>query len=130
MDTAVPLGIIVNELVSNALMHAFPENKGGEIRVSLFGSKNCMKECENENSEIEYCREGEGKACCKNEKNLQFTLIVADNGKGMPKNIDFMNTDSLGFQLVNVLVEQIDGYIELIRGAGAQFKIQFKTQEK
>ena len=130
MDTAVPLGIIVNELVSNALKHAFSENKGGEIRVSLFESKNCKKENETKNSETEDDREGGGKAYCKSEKDLQFTLIVADNGKGIPENIDFRNTNSLGLQLVNILVEQIEGRIELVREAGTAFKIQFRAQER
>jgi two-component sensor histidine kinase len=130
MDTAVPLGIIVNELVSNSLKHAFPENKEKEIIVSLFGSENYKKESETKNYGIESGKDNADKACCKNEKNLQFTLIVADNGKGIPEEIDFKNTDSLGLQLVNILVEQIDGCIELIRGAGTEFKIGFKTQEK
>ncbi len=107
MDTAVPLGIIVNELVSNSLKHAFPAGKAGEIRISLFGP---------ENYEIE------------GEKDLQFTLSVADDGKGFPEKIDFKNTDSLGLQLVKILVEQIEGCIELKRDSGTEFKIKFKRE--
>jgi two-component sensor histidine kinase len=65
MDTAVPLGIIVNELVSNALKHAFPENNRGEICGSLFKSKNSTEESETKNSEIEVNREGGSKDCLK-----------------------------------------------------------------
>ena len=107
MDTAVPLGIIVNELVSNSLKHAFPEEKEGEIRISLFGP---------ENYEIE------------GEKDLHFTLSIADNGKGFPENIDFRNTSSLGLQLVNILVEQIEGSIELKRDKGTEFNITFTKE--
>jgi len=107
MDTAVPLGIIVNELVSNSLKHAFPAGKAGEIRIRLFGP---------ENYEIE------------GEKDLQFTLSVADDGKGFPEKIDFKNTDSLGLQLVKILVEQIEGCIELKRDPGTEFKIEFKRE--
>ncbi|WP_440956009.1 MASE3 domain-containing protein [Methanosarcina sp. Mfa9] len=107
MDTAIPLGIIVNELVSNSLKHAFPEEKEGEIRISLFGP---------ENYEIE------------GEKDLQFTLSIADNGKGFPEEIDFRNTESLGLQLVNILVEQIEGCIELKRDKGTEFNINFTKE--
>ncbi|HET8686652.1 MAG TPA: sensor histidine kinase, partial [Methanosarcina sp.] len=117
MDTAVPLGIIVNELVSNALKHAFPPGKGGEIRISLF----TLKDINGEN---------ESRTGCKNEGNSQFILTVADNGTGLPENLDFRNTDSLGLQLVNILIEQIDGCIEFKRDSGTEFRIMFKKQEK
>jgi len=61
---------------------------------------------------------------------LQFTLIVADNGKGLPENIDFRDTDSLGLQLINILVEQIEGSIELKRNSGTEFKITFRKPER
>ncbi|HMK46955.1 MAG TPA: hypothetical protein VK436_10050, partial [Methanocella sp.] len=53
-------------------------------------------------------------------------LIVSDNGTGLPPTIDFHNTTSLGLQLVNTLVEQIEGTIETIQGKGIIFKISFK----
>ncbi|MDY9926758.1 MASE3 domain-containing protein [Methanosarcina sp.] len=120
MDTAVPLGIIVNELISNSLKHAFPEGTEGEIRISLYGLDDSRTE---------------GKtAKLKKGSDLQFTLIVADNGKGLPENIDFRNTDSLGLQLVNILVEQIEGSIELKRNSGTkygtEFKITFRKPER
>lgn len=115
MDTSVPLGIIANELISNALKHAFSEGKGGEIRISFFRSD--RDRTENRISGI------------KKESGVQFTLIIADNGKGIPENIDLRNADSLGFQLVNILVEQIEGSIELKRDFGTEFRITFRKPE-
>jgi PAS domain S-box-containing protein len=113
MDTAVPLGIIVNELVSNSLKHAFPAGEGGEIHISLFALKGSNGDNESKDS-------------CKNESDFEFILTVADNGIGIPQNFDFRNTDSLGLQLVNILIEQIDGCIELKRDSGTEFRIMFK----
>jgi len=58
---------------------------------------------------------------------FDYILRVADNGKGMPEEIDFENADSLGLKLVNILVEQIDGYIELKRDHGTEFTIRFRN---
>ncbi len=100
MDTAIPLGIIVSELVSNSLKHAFPGGRNGEIRVKLYRTEN--------------------------EDTSQFTLIVSDDGVGLSENTDFRNTSSLGLQLVIALVEQINGSIELEKEAGTGFRIRFK----
>jgi PAS domain S-box-containing protein len=122
MDTAIPLGIIVNELVSNSLKHVFPEGKGGNICITLCKAKAYRQHIEESN--IPQADFG-----CQNEENfkkdLQFVLQTKDNGNGIPEEIDFHNADSLGFQLVNILVQQIDGYIELKRTGGTEFTIWF-----
>jgi two-component sensor histidine kinase len=65
------------------------------------------------------------------EKNtFQYALTVGDNGQGIPKEIDFENPDSLGLQLINILVEQIDGCVELKRNHGTEFTIWFKNIEE
>ncbi len=92
IDTAIPCGLILNELVTNSLKHAFPNGKKGEIAVLLSQ---------------------------KDENKLK--MIVEDNGKGFPENIDFKNTESLGLQLVNTLVDQLKGEIELERNNGTRF---------
>ena len=106
MDTAVPLGIIVNELISNSLKHAFPE-KEGEIRIKL-----CRKEQSTETQES------------------LFSLTISDNGKGIPENIDLKNIESLGLKLVGILVDQMDGNLELKREHGTEFRISFKAVER
>ena len=93
MDTAIPLGMIVNELVSNSFKHAFKPGEEGKIYVDL------------------------------TLKDRKLTLIVKDNGIGFPENIDFQETESLGLQLVTTLTAQIDGTIELDRSQGTNFKI-------
>jgi PAS domain S-box-containing protein len=126
MNTAIPLGIIVNELVSNALKHAFPLGKGGEIDISF---------CRSETFAARYGVSGPDSDCpdcedCINNGNFRYILTVVDNGKGIPEEIDFQNTDSLGLQLVNILVEQIDGCIELKRSPGTEYIICFSNEGK
>ncbi|MDY9924858.1 PocR ligand-binding domain-containing protein [Methanosarcina sp.] len=107
MDTAIPLGIIVNELVSNSLKHAFTEGEEGEIRIQL---------CREENND-------------KIHESL-FSLTISDNGKGIPKNIELGSIESLGLQLVNILIDQLAGNIELKKGPGTEFIISFKAEER
>jgi PAS domain S-box-containing protein len=111
MDTAVPLGIIVNELVSNSLKHAFPGRDKGEIRIELRREENG-----------EYKKEG-----CKR---TSFALIVSDNGVGIPENLDIEDLDSLGLQLVITLVDQLEGELELKRNNGTEFTMRFIVIEK
>lgn len=96
INRAVPFGLMANELLTNSLRHAFPDGKKGEIQIKLHPIH-------------------QGK----------FEFVVSDNGVGFPKDLDFQTTHSLGMQLVNTLVEQIDGDIELHRGKGTKFKITF-----
>ena len=112
MDTAVPLGIIINELVSNSLKHAFTREKEGEIYIELHraGSAN---------------GERTGFSGTARNKEDKLTLIVRDNGRGFPEKLDFRNTTSLGLQLVTTLVDQIEGDIELDSSRGTGFKISF-----
>jgi PAS domain S-box-containing protein len=97
LDTAIPLGFLLTELISNCLKHAFPKRSRGEIRLSLRS-----------------CGEGE------------FDLIVADNGVGMPEDIDLDHPRSLGLDLVGVFVTQLQGQIEIRRTGGTEVLIRFK----
>lgn len=98
LDLSIPCGLIINELVSNALKYAFPENRKNEgyILISL-----------------------------KTDKENIY-LSIADNGVGLPKNLDFRNTESLGLQLVTTLVEQINGTITQENTTGTTYNIIFK----
>ncbi|MPN56194.1 hypothetical protein SDC9_203880 [bioreactor metagenome] len=126
MDTAIPLGIIVNELVSNSFKHAFSSERGGEICINLHKNEICASE--NGNSAFRSCISGQGKECA-GMNNFRYILEVSDNGKGIPGKINFENSNSLGLQLVNILVEQIDGCIELERNQGTKFTIWFNDVE-
>ncbi|WP_327078536.1 histidine kinase dimerization/phosphoacceptor domain -containing protein [Methanohalophilus portucalensis] len=100
MDSAVPLGIIINELTSNALQHAFIEGEEGEISIDFFKSAG------------------------------QFILKVEDSGGAFPDDIDFKNTESLGLQLVSNLVSQIEGDIKLdTSDYRTCFRITFRDKE-
>ena len=112
MDTAVPLGMIINELVTNSLKHAFKGRDRGEIRIKFH------RERKTEESKIEEC------------EGTSFTLTVSDNGVGMPDNLDFENLDTLGFQLVASLVGQLDGEFKLRRDNGIEFTLRFTVTEK
>jgi PAS domain S-box-containing protein len=94
LDRAIPCGLIINELVSNALKYAFPQGRRGEILVDLQ-------------------RDGGGK----------LILAVKDNGVGLPEDMDITDTPSLGLQLVNTLVKQLDGTIEVDRAGGTEFRM-------
>jgi PAS domain S-box-containing protein len=113
MDIAVPLGIIVNELVTNSLKHAFSGRNDGEIRIKL---------SREENGE---CTKSTNEDC----KSASFALTVSDNGVGIPENLDIEDLDSLGFQLVTSLVDQLDGEFELKRNNGTEFTVRFTVVE-
>lgn len=101
LDSAVPSGLIVNELVSNALKYAFPEGRQGEIRV-------------------EVRRQGVN----------DMSLIVADNGVGLPPGAGFWTTTSLGLRLVRTLAEQLGATIECSSQNGTEIKLTFPSPEK
>jgi PAS domain S-box-containing protein len=126
VDTAVSLGIIINELFTNSIKYAFPAGAGGEIRISLVREIDTEEADENKSSS-ELPSESLLKISGAGE---HYKLVFADNGRGFPEEIDFRNSDTLGLQLVNALVDQIDGCIELKRDHGAEFNIWFSSSGK
>ena len=96
IDTAIPTGLIVNELASNALKYAFESTQSGRLAITL----------------------GKGDA-------NQVSLCVADDGRGFPADIDFGKTTTLGLRLVMSLVNQLRGTIALDRSAGTRFTCTF-----
>jgi PAS domain S-box-containing protein len=98
ISTAIPCGLIINELVSNSLKHAFPDGRKGEIRVSL-----------------------------KNLGEEEFELTVSDNGVGMSHDPDLDESETMGLQLIKGLAEQqLNGRIEVDMANGTEFKIIIK----
>ena len=96
INAAIPCGLIINELISNALKHAFPAGRKGKISVALF-----------------------------TYENRAFNLIVSDDGVGFPQAVSFPESKSLGLQLVKTLVQQMGGEIMHDRSGGTTFKIVF-----
>ncbi|MCJ7679181.1 MAG: PAS domain S-box protein, partial [Candidatus Aminicenantes bacterium] len=97
VSLAIPCGLILNELISNAYKHAFPGRKTGHIKISL--------------------RLVEAKS---------YELSVQDNGVGLPEEVDIENSETLGLLLVDILTKQIDGKLEIRREKGTTFIIRFK----
>jgi two-component sensor histidine kinase len=94
--TAIPCGLLVTELVTNSFKHAFPDGRGGEIHLTL--------------------RQDPLGSC---------VLIVGDTGVGLPEGLDIHATESLGWQLVRLLTEQLKGIIKLEGHRGATVTITF-----
>ena len=97
INTAIPCGLIINEIISNSLKYAFPDGRKGKISLLI-----------------------------KKNKTENYIAIISDDGIGFPKDIDFKNTDSMGLQLVNSLTDQLHGTIEMENNKGTTYKIRFK----
>jgi len=101
VDTAIPMGLIVSELVSNSLKHGFPEGKTGSIAISL---------CYVDGNELE--------------------LVVSDDGVGMPMDLEEIGSETLGLSLVKSLADQLHAEMRLDRAHGTRFSLRFKEVEK
>lgn len=99
LDQAIPCGLILNELVSNALKYAYPDAEKGQIVIDVY------------------------------EKNGRLSIGVQDFGIGLPPDFKIENSESLGLSLVHTLVDQLDGELELKRLGGTKFLITFEKQE-
>jgi two-component sensor histidine kinase len=97
IDTAIPCGLIVNELVSNSLKYAFPDNRRGQIKLD-----------------------------CRHGNNGNYVLTVSDDGVGLPEGFDIAKTPSLGHKLVVSLTNQLNGKLEIVRERGTAFRISFE----
>jgi len=98
IDKAIPLSLIINEMITNSLKYAFPDNRTGTIVVDIR-------------------RDGD-----------RYTLVMQDDGIGLPETVTLDQTDTLGLQLVNSLVRQIQGTITLNRGSGTGYTITFTIE--
>jgi len=100
VDISIPLGLILNEILTNSLKYAFPNGRSGEIKIELYKNK---------------------------EEKIQ--LSVSDNGIGFPADLDYEHSDSLGMLIINSLTDQIDGKIMLEQINGTKFTVIFENQE-
>jgi PAS domain S-box-containing protein len=98
LDQAVSCGLIINELVSNALKHAFPKGRVGRVMVEL-----------------------------QKTPQEQIVLVVADDGVGLSPELDIRQTSTLGHQLVFMMVEKLRGAVEVTRDRGTAFRIAFQA---
>ncbi|MUG96414.1 PAS domain S-box protein [Scytonema sp. UIC 10036] len=96
LDTAIPCGLLINELVSNSLKYAFPKGRRGEIAI-----------------------------CLVSATDNTITLTVSDTGIGIPESLDWNNTNSLGLRIVHNLTRQLKGTLTLERNHGTAFHITF-----
>jgi PAS domain S-box-containing protein len=98
INSAIPCGLLVSELISNTLKHAFPDGRRGEVKVRMKPLADGFME-----------------------------LVVSDNGIGLEKDLDLKNTDSFGLQLVDMLTEQLQGTVAIDRNGGTSITVRFKT---
>ncbi|WP_319759479.1 histidine kinase dimerization/phosphoacceptor domain -containing protein [Maridesulfovibrio sp.] len=97
IDSAIPCGLIINELVSNALTHAFDQDEDGELKISMFMENGFIK------------------------------LIVSDNGRGLPEDFNINESRTLGMTLVETLAQQLRGNVHFYNDNGAIFQISFPS---
>ena len=101
VDTAIPCGLILNELISNSLKHAFPDERNGKIKVAFhqFADR-------------------------------EYELVVSDDGVGLPEKVNLSRTTSLGMHLVYLIIEQLNGQMEVFREKGTCFRIRFSEYQE
>ena len=96
IETAIPCGLLIDEMVANSMKYAFPNRKTGKINIELHS-----------------------------DNNNKFTLIVSDNGVGIPEAVDIEKSDTFGMQLIKYLTKQLNSTIELDRKHGTKYTLQF-----
>ena len=99
IDKAIPCGLIINELISNAIKYAFPKDSRGYIKTVIKRNRD--------------------------HGAYKYLLIIEDNGKGIPEDINVFDTNTLGLQLINTLTQQLDGEIKHFKDKGTRFEIRF-----
>ena len=96
INRAIPCGLLINEMITNSIKHAFPGGRSGEIKIDF------------------------------QKKDEEYVLIVQDNGIGFPRDLNLRKTESLGMQLINSLISQLEGELEVTSQNGTKFKIRFE----
>jgi PAS domain S-box-containing protein len=97
VNTAIPCGLVANELISNSIEHAFPKNAVGTIRIALDPPEDGV-----------------------------YELVIEDDGIGLPPSVDIHSAETFGLQIVNLLLEQLDGSIDVSRNGGTHWTVRFR----
>ena len=97
VNTAIPCGLLVNEIVTNAVKHGFNGNKKGEITINM-----------------------------KEDKNNYYNLEISNNGESFPNEIDYKNPESTGMELIRLLILQLSAKVDFVKENGVLYKIKFK----
>ena len=125
-DSAIPYGLAINEIITNSLKYAFPNNRKGEIRINLRAIADfaCLPARQGlQNADL--------KPETRNPKSKMIELRIADNGIGMPEGFDLRKTNSFGLKIVVGLIEkQLSGKVELNLENGVEFLIKFKESNR
>ena len=100
IETAIPLGLILNELLSNAYRHAFDENSRGAISISFK----------------------------RHETPNMYALCISDSGKGLPEGFSMEGSKTMGLQIVDILVKQIEAHLQIVQTSGTSFTIIFPLE--
>ena len=100
LESAVPCGLIINELLTNAFKHAFPDNRSGVLSINFKKTDDTYK------------------------------LVIKDNGVGLPEGFDYMRTNTVGLQIVNVLTKQLRGTLQIKSDGGTEATIMFEQHRK
>ena len=111
IEIALPLGLIVNELLTNAFKYAFPDNSNGDVWIDLHLDKT------NQDSE-------------SGLESLSYILNIRDNGIGLPEHFSFEKNTSTGSQIVQILIEQLEAEYQIIHQPGASFTLRFAAFPK
>jgi two-component sensor histidine kinase len=101
LDDALPFGLLISEVVSNSLKHAFPQGRGGEVSVFL-----------------------------RQHSDKTISLILSDDGIGMPRELDWATTRSLGLRLVRALAQQLRGTLEIRSQGGTEVRLTFQVRHR
>jgi two-component sensor histidine kinase len=101
LDDALPLGLLISEVVSNSLKHAFPQGRGGEVSLVL-----------------------------RQQSDTTISLILSDDGIGLPRELDWTTTRSLGLRLVRALAQQLRGTLEIPSQGGTEVRLTFQTRHR
>jgi two-component sensor histidine kinase len=101
LDDALPLGLLISEVISNSLKHAFPEGRGGEVSVFLH-----------------------------QQSTTAVSLVLSDDGIGLPHGLDWTTSRSLGLRLVRALAQQLRGTLEIRSAHGTEVRLTFQVRRR